>query len=163
MISVTTLLDTDVLDAVRETARESRAAMRRELGKLARGSLANALLRELSREPGRPNYPLRWKSKRQRRYVMALLRETNNLPYRRTHRLAQGWRVVLDDLVEGAGVIRVENDSRIAPYVQGDFAQPYHLDTGWPQMAPLVSRYSAAFQDATIDAWLRINNVRNTR
>ncbi len=46
------------------------------------------IISDLRAEPGPPRYPIRWKSERQRRYVMAKLRRENNLPYRRTHALS---------------------------------------------------------------------------
>lgn len=150
------VFEQDILDAVRAGAKDAPRKMRRELGKIARGPTAQALIRALATEPGRPRYPLRWKSARQRRYVMAMLRRAGNIPYRRTHRLAQGWRVVLDSIQEGYGVFRVENNDRAVQFVQGDYAQPYHLDTGWPQAAPMIRAYDERFTSEVIDAWWRV-------
>ncbi len=159
MIKVRTVTDFDVLDAVRETAKAAPARMRRKLGAIARGPRAQRLIIRLSTEPGRPRYPLRWKSAKQRRYVMARLRETGNLPYVRTHGLARGWAVTLDSIQEGAGAFIVSNPSRAAEYVQGDFAQPYHLDSGWPQAAPIIQEFAAGFESDVIDAWYEVTTL----
>lgn len=156
MIYVKVIPDTDVLDAVRESARQAPARMRRAAGLIARGKTAQRLIVELSQEPGAPRYPLRWKSARQRRKVMAMLREAGNLPYVRTHKIAQGWRVVLERLSDGEGVFGVVNTAPGVEFVEGDYAQPYHLDTGWPQAAPIITRYADDLQDELINAWYRV-------
>jgi hypothetical protein len=130
--------------------------MRASIGQVARGPVAGAMLRELSAEPGRPRYPLRWKSAKQRRFVMAKLRRERNLPYRRSHRAARGWICVRDDIQEGVGLIRVENKTRYVEFVQGDSAQPMHLDTGWPQAALIIRRYEPKFEDEIIKVWYKV-------
>jgi hypothetical protein len=156
MYSVSVILDLDVLQAVQDTARTARPRMRRELGIIARGAIAEDLIRELSIEPGRPKYPIRWKSERQRRAYFATNGFGNGIPYQRSHKLSQGWRVVLDDITNSTGVFRVENSQRYTRYVQGDDAQPFHLDTGWVQSAPVIRKYEDKFQDAVIDVWHKV-------
>ncbi len=156
MIYVKVIPDADVLNAVREAARQAPARMRREAGKIARGKTAQRLIVELSQEPGKPRYPIRWKSARQRRKVMAMLRESGNLPYVRTHKIAQGWWVVLENLADGEGVFGVVNTAPGVEFVQGDYAQPFHLDTGWVQAAPVIVQYEDALQDELINAWYRV-------
>ncbi len=159
MIRVRTVTDTDVLDAIRETAKQAPAMMRRKLGAIARGPRAQRLIVRLSTEPGRPRYPLRWKSAKQRRYVMAKLRESGSLPYERTHAIARGWSVTLDSIQEGRGAFIVSNPARGAEYVQGDFAQPFHLDTGWVQAAPVIQEFAAGFESDVIDAWYEVTTL----
>jgi hypothetical protein len=158
MFDVSVVLDLDVLAAVQETARQARPRMRRGLGVIARGKTAQLIIRELSTEPGKPRYPIRWKSQRQRRFVMAMLRRIGQADtgYIRTHRLSQGWTIVLDDITASTGVFRIVNNNRAVPYVQGDFAQPYHLDTGWPQAAPVIRKYEDQLQSEVIDVWHRV-------
>jgi hypothetical protein len=160
MFDVSVVLDLDVLQAVQETARQARPRMRRELGVIARGPIAEDAIRELSAEPGPVRYAkngrLRWKSERQRRAFFATNGFGRGIPYQRTHKLSQGWRVVLDDITASTGVFRIQNAQRYTRYVQGDDAQPYHLDTGWPQAAPIIRKYEDAFQDAVIDVWHKV-------
>jgi hypothetical protein len=50
--------------------------------------------------PGRKvKYPIKWDSDKQRRFVMAKLREEDNLPYKRTQDYVNGW--VVDKLTDG--------------------------------------------------------------
>lgn len=156
MYSVSVVLDLDVLQAVQDKARQARPRMRRELGIIARGAIAEDLIRELSAEPGRPKYPIRWKSERQRRAYFATRGFGHGIPYVRTHKLSQGWRVVLDDITASTGVFRIENSAPETRYVQGDDAQPYHLDTGWVQSAPVIRKHEDKFQDAVISTWYKV-------
>jgi hypothetical protein len=161
MFDVSVVLDLDVLTAVQEKARQARPRMRRELGIIARGQTAQLIIRELSTEPGKPRYPIRWKSQRQRRFVMALLRRIGQADtgYVRTHRLSRGWTIVLDDITASTGVFRVVNKAPETRYVQGDDAQPYHLDSGWPQAAPIIRKYEDALQSEVISAWYRVVRI----
>lgn len=115
----------------------------------------NRMLTELRDEPGPPKYPLRWKSERQRRYVMAKLSEEGNLPYKRTHKLSKSWRADVVFTDEG-GTFSVSNNDTSSIYVQGDYQQPFHLDTGWPAAAPIISKYADILEDVLIDTWFTI-------
>ncbi len=86
---------------------------------------------------------------------MAKLREEGNLPYTRTHKLSKGWKadVVLTD---AGGTFSISNAAPETVYVQGDLAQPFHLDTGWPQAAPIITKYAALLEDVLIDSWFTI-------
>lgn len=54
-------------------------------------------LTEIKRQmsaPGKPiTYPVQWDSEKQRRYVIAKLREEGNLPYTRTDAYRNGWKL----------------------------------------------------------------------
>ena len=85
--------------------------------------------------PGKPSYPLRWRSAAQRQAVMAKLRAENNLPYRRTNRLKKSW-----DAEKDVQSITIYNDAKdpttgefYADYVIGEDQQPFHADTGHVQ------------------------------
>jgi hypothetical protein len=101
-------------------------------------------------EPDAPKYPLRWKSKKQRNYVMAMLTEEDNLPYARTHSLSQAWEMDISTRQDG-GSITVYNDNPAADYVQGDYAQPFHLDTGWPQAAPIFVEMEEELNEGLVE------------
>lgn len=148
------LVDSDVVKATIQTARTAGQLM---VGQYRRAMqpVRRNFLRAIRNAPpplSDANYPLRWKSERQRRYVMAKLRRENNLPYQRTDELVDGWEVTIQaNLSEGALI--VENKTPHARYVQGDDAQPMHLDNGWPQAALLIAEYDEIATDALIDAW----------
>lgn len=110
-------------------------------------------LREtLRREPPRPTYPLRWKSAKQRRYVMAKLRRENNLPYRRTHVLAQSWDIRVTFNRSG-GTISAENPTDYAGFVYGPQQQPFHEDTGWPNADVALLEAQERFENKLIEGW----------
>jgi hypothetical protein len=159
MISATVQLDLDVLNAVSEDARAAPARMRREMGLVARGATAQVIIVELSREPGKPIYPLLWTSQRQRKFVMAKLRREGNIPYTRTHHQSQGWRVVLGSLTgEFGGVILVENDAPGSQFVQGEWQQRYLNQ--WPLARLVIRAHEEELQDEAIAAWYRVTGAK---
>ena len=108
--------------------------------------VAARLLDQLRVTPPRPRYPLRWTSERQRRFVMAKLREQGTLPYQRTGAYVDGYRVD-ERLGPRRGRITLRNTTPYAPFVGGRFdtgawQQGFHADTGWPMAAPLAERAS---------------------
>lgn len=91
-----------------------------EIPKIARKDIYDMMLRvrKVMRTPGkRPRYPIQWDSDKQRRYVLAMLREQDNLPYRRTDALPNAW-----DIVRTPTGYRMENPLSAAVYVYGNFA-----------------------------------------
>lgn len=157
MISVTVSVPTDVIEAINEQIGRTPALMSRAYTR-ATSRLKGRMLDELRAQPGPPHYPLRWKSDRQRRYVMWLLRSEGNLPYQRTGELAQGWEVNIASSDAG-GAITVENAVPYAQYVEGDAAQPFHLDTGWPQAAPIIARYAEEAEEVLIQTWFTVTDI----
>src|SRR5690349_14856833 len=65
------------------------------IGKNVLAKYERKILDELAYEPPRFTGKRIWTSEKQRHYVMWLLRSTNNLPYKRTHKLSESWRVTL--------------------------------------------------------------------
>lgn len=66
------------------------------LPKIGRQTMYDALFRAQKKlkRPGKPiAYPVKWDSIRQRKKVMAMLREQNNLPYKRTGAYQKGYRI----------------------------------------------------------------------
>lgn len=151
MIKADVRADLDVLEAIALAAQTAPRRMNKEFKRVTKRTRQQLLL-ALREQPGKPHYPLRWKSAKQRRYVMAKLRREHNLPYQRTGALSAGWTTRILDKTDGA-VFEVVNNVGYARYVQGDDTQPYHLDTGWPQAAPLVTKYRDILIDQLIDAW----------
>ena len=76
------------------------------------------LLTKLRNEPGRPRYPLKWRSKKQLRFVMAKLRRERNIPYQRTGKLKRGWNVTTEKTPDGL-IVSVENSTPYARFVTG--------------------------------------------
>lgn len=91
--------------------------------------------------PASNYYPLRWKSERQRRYVMAMLKERGDLPYQRTGGLEQAWFSALEFTADG-GTLTVANPTQAALFVQGDAQQPMFMQIPWVQL-----------DDAAVPGW----------
>lgn len=155
MFKIQAQIDTDVVQAWRAQMDKTPALMQEAGSRVIQRYRAD-ILDQLQRQPGPPKYPLRWKSERQRRFVMAKLRRENNLPYRRTGRLAAGWRV-LSNTVGNISEIAITNNVDYMPFVQGDWAQPFHLDTGWPQFAPIFTEWEPRLQDAFVTEYLELS------
>lgn len=115
-------------------------------------------LTRLQQEPGKPKYPIRWTSERQRRAYFATKGFGRGIPTRRTHALSKGWNVTLDidqigrlesftvsllTFLAKFGVgqapappppsiwITVDNAVPYEQYVTGVDQQGFHKDTGW--------------------------------
>lgn len=156
-IRVEVQVDIDVLIAVREAAikapRLMGLAYDRALRRIKPRILADI---QAAPPPNTPaDYPLRWKSQKQRRFVMAKLRRENNLPYQRTGALQKSWRLrtVYSD---GAGVLSLESDDPKATFVQGDDQQPMFIDSGWPNIADVITKYDEQLTDILIDTWATV-------
>lgn len=146
-------IDSDILDAVNAQVAKAPALMNTALKRVpARFKRTNRNYRQLTTEPPPPSYPLRWKSVRQRRYVMAKLRREDNLPYTRTHRFNKSYDLVMGD----DGVFRLINTSPQFQFIAGDNAQPMHLDTGWQQAALYVVPIQNDLADVIVQTWYTI-------
>lgn len=111
------------------------------------------LLAELGYEPPRFTGKRIWTSEKQRHYVMWLLRSTNNLPYKRTHKLSKSWRVTLVT-APGGMAIRAENPTKYSKFVVGrlrprggDTQQPMHKQGGWPKASQTIEFWSDALSE----------------
>lgn len=156
VIKVKVTIDLDVLQAIANTAQKSPKLMQTAYDRNTR-RLRSRIVERLAAEPGTPQYPIRWKSDKQRRYVMAKLREEGNLPYQRTHALSEGWKAVVEQDGSG-GIMTVTNPSPIARYVQGDDAQPFHLDTGWKQVGDVISDARVEAEEVLIQTWFTVTD-----
>lgn len=117
------------------------------------------MLPRLQTEPGKPTYPLTWRSPKQRRYVMAKLRREGNLPYQRTHGLARGWKVNVIYAPRGnveITEISVTNSAPNAKFVVGPppFKQP--MFPHWKEANRVIGQFEGqairAAQKAGLDA-----------
>lgn len=159
MIRVAAQTRPGVLDAIKRELADSPRKVGEIAQKVAKSPPAQAMLVDLKTEPGKPTYPLRWKSQRQRRYVMAKLRRENNLPYKRTHDLSRAWRIAAFVPELGVAEIILINDTPSAQFVQGKYQQPFHIDTGWQNVQTVNLRYESAITGEYLQEW---NNVFDT-
>jgi hypothetical protein len=139
MIRLKNTVDLTPLDNLIDAVSNADSIMQ-GVGQAVYDQWANQMLAELRTEPGAAKKPIQWTSDKQRRYVMAKLREEDNLPYKRTHQLSEGWESSY--VLEGNGiVIIVRNPAPSAKFVYGSlaknpaqalrFQQQFHRNTGW--------------------------------
>lgn len=125
-----------------EIVRKGLADLAAEVPKIARKDIYDMMVkvRGIMRTPGHPpTYPIRWDSDRQRRYVMAMLRAADNLPYRRSNALPSGWNIESKD--KG---YRLYNDAKAAVYVYGNYEgarQSAIHQSRWPVAQEVVEGF----------------------
>lgn len=150
-------IDDDVLKELQKTLGNLPKAFTQRFNRRTAGVRAE-LLRELQQEPGLPTHPIEWKSEAQRRYFWAAIApqyldgEGHYTGYPRSHKLSQAWRVTYTSFDRGA-VIAASNDDPARPYVEGDWQQPFHVNTGWLYEEEVFRKYRELFTDIAIDTW----------
>lgn len=155
MISgVQVIVDTDILEAIADTAQRSPKLMQTAYERATR-RLRRRLLDTLMNEPDSPDQPLKWKSEKQRRYVMRKLTLENNLPYRRTHSLSRAWRVVLTP-GQGGAIMEAYNDAPQARFVQGVDQQPFLVK--WPYAPKVIEDYRVEANEVLIQVWFTVSD-----
>jgi hypothetical protein len=86
------------------------------------------VLKIAAKEPGPSVQPVEWKSEKQRRFYFAMRREWGLPPkYTRSSRLRTSWVARRND----ATSLIVAPTARYAMFVQGNWQQPFHRNTGW--------------------------------
>lgn len=126
---------------------------------LGRGGVKERLARELTPYPGKPRYPLRWKSARQRRAFFASRGFGRGIPAQRTGALQRAWTIRYKPLTQGGdGEVQITNEAPYAGFVIGSDQQPFHLDTGWVRLdtSPALPPISAEMLDDLSQAWLSV-------
>jgi hypothetical protein len=102
-----------------EIVRSGLADIGAEVPRIARKDIYDMMteVRRIMQTPGkRISYPVKWDSDKQRRYVIAMLRSKNNLPYNRTDGLPKGWKI--ENVGNG---YRLSNPAKAAVYVYGNY------------------------------------------
>ena len=151
MIKIDVTVDTDVLDAISEAAKESPRRMNAAYKKRIK-RIRQRILDDLREYPGPVKYPFRWKSERQRRAYFATDGFGWGIPYVRTNALKDGWTTHIRDTRYGA-VFEVVNNANYAEFVVGDWQQPGHIQTGWSSAAVIVAKYREQATDELINVW----------
>lgn len=116
------------------------------------GQLANSALRQITQIPGSPIYPIRWKSQRQKRAYFASKGFCKGIPSRRTYAVLKGWKVIYRRTNDGGSVSLINTEPHMR-FVQGDDAQPFHLDTGWVQRRDVVDDFVRETSGQVTDVW----------
>lgn len=156
MIRAEVRTDTDILDAIAETAQKSPVLMRTAFTRNVQ-RLASRYVKTLKAAPPKFRGKRRWASDRQRKAYFASDGFGAGIPYVRTNALVKGWKVVYEGKDPFNGVVTFENDSPVARYVQGDDAQPMHLDSRWPQLSTAVSDARPELEAVAIETWFTVS------
>ncbi len=102
-----------------ELVRKGLEDLAREIPLISRQRIYELMqdIRDVMRTPGvPPSHPIKWDSDKQRRYVLAMLREADNLPYRRTDATPRAW-----DIEKTSNGYRLYNPKNWAVYLYGNY------------------------------------------
>lgn len=181
-VSVRIKVEADILDAYSELATVAPRLVA-DVMRIEWGRIAEQVKAELTKEPPRPHYPIKWKSEKQRRYVMMLLKATAHLPqparleamlagyidpvalrqnkfrpYDRSGTLTASWEVKAETTPKSGG-IQMANYAPYAVFVQGVWQQPFHAETPWVSEDQIITKYQPIAENVLIDQWYIINEV----
>lgn len=129
--------------------------------------LADETIRELARPAPPVKYPIQWKTERQRRAFFATRGFGKGIPTRRTGAINRGWKYIqVADFRQG--LFTVYNDATTRDYftgqlvfyeqfVQGEFQQPFHKNTGWRPAQDVLADALVRAEDVLIDTWYEVN------
>lgn len=117
--------------------------------------LAEQMREILATTPGPSHRPVIWTSAKQRRAYFATNGFGQGIPYRRSGKLQQGWRVELVPDDKGGEIIAY-NEVPYTRWVQGASQQIQHYATGWVEAIPTVAAFEARLDDALVDAWFDV-------
>lgn len=114
------------------------------------------MVKELRVQPARPKYKIRWQSERQRRAFFASDGFGKGIPYRRTDKLMKGWKVEIEPIQSGAGLILI-NRVPSAEFVQGSRMQRMHKASGYVPSKKVVAKYRPIFRKAIYETWRTVS------
>ena len=150
------LPDTQALTLINDTAGTAPEFMR-VLWTRTATRLGRATVQKLAAQPGKPKYPIRWKTERQRRAFFATNGFGRGIPTQRTDALSSAWQSRLVDIPDGQEA-QVFNDTSYAGFVQGKDQQPFHLDTGWAVAGLVVAQERAIYTEALKRDWFTVTD-----
>lgn len=145
----------DIFEALADQMRKTPSLMRIAL-KRQGTKFKSRILQRLRVEPPSPNYPLRWKTEKQRRAFFATDGFGRGIPTRRTGALARGWTVEIDDSELIA--LDVFNRQPYTTFVEGDDQQPFHMDTKWLYAPQIMSDEIERFEDVMIETYFTVGD-----
>lgn len=152
-ISASYAAPTDITDAYRD--------LESDLGKLVTTTFRRRLvktgqriLRIVKVKPGPVVYAnngkLRWKSRKQQQAFFASNGFGGGIPTERTDAYINDFEVVVET-TDFAGSVSVINNNPAAGYIGGDDQQPFHEDTGWPNITKTLEAEEPNVEDDLIN------------
>jgi hypothetical protein len=156
MVSFTVKYDKKVFDELQKQIAAAPTTMNIYTTTTIRKEIENFVTRKLVNvNIPRPTYPLVWRSERQRKFVMAKLRKSGNLPYKRTRDFQKAWKTIA---VKNGGesVLSVSNDSNITEYVSGSSSDRQPMFPQWYHYEDALLEAEELATDLAINAWYDI-------
>lgn len=155
MITASIKVDTKLLQELRETIADAPKNLRPVFEQNSR-RVREQIETEMRKPAGPPDYPIRWKSERQRKAFFASNGFGRGIPTRRTGTYIQGWKVIFRGLnVSDGVVIELVNPVSYSDYVGGGNAQPFHIDR-WPQAVDVVVKYEEELFSTLVVSWFAV-------
>jgi hypothetical protein len=148
-------VDADVLDAIDDQLRQSPGLMETAFKRQVRNTRRRILTQLEQLDPGPVQYPIRWKSDRQRRAYFATNGFGNGIPYQRTGDLLNSYTLDISSSAQG-GLLTLGNTAPYARFVIGDSQQPFHIDTGWEFVGRTVNRIQDELTNDLIETWFTV-------
>lgn len=116
------------------------------------GKIALKVIRKLGTVPGAPVYPIRWKSERQRRAFFASKGFGRGIPTQRKNVIIKAWTADVRTDAYG-GVITLNNPHKAWVFIQGPYAQPFHISTGYTQLKDVQDEFMSETEIVVADGW----------
>jgi hypothetical protein len=122
------------------------------------GRIRSYAKRVLRVKPGKPKYPIKWKSERQRRAFFATDGFGRGIPTKRTDVMIDAWDVKFKATTTG-GQLTLINDTPYAEFVVGDDQQPFHKESGWYQVEDKVQQINTFAADTLESVWVTSTDI----
>lgn len=156
MTRIEITVDRDIFDAINEGAGKAPVLMATAL-KRTESRWKSRLMKRFRVIPGKPHYPIRWTSERQRRAFFATKGFERGIPTIRTNKMINSWRLEHDTDSDG-GVYSLTNDSGYEEFVTGIYQQGFHADTGWYESQSLIADAWVELEDVIIETWFTVTD-----
>lgn len=111
--------------------------------------LASRALTRLHTIPGKPVYPLRWRSRRQQQAYFASNGFGGGIPHQRRGTIAEAFGAEFIP-TESGGIVALTNPYEEARFIHGPDTQPFHLDTGWVQIDDITEDFFREAEDVAV-------------
>lgn len=151
MIQLTVTVDIDNATRSLDQIRPALAATHDDVVNRIGDAVINGLAFTPPRRRWPQDYPIEWTSERQRRAYFATNGFGAGIPYSRTGRLQDGWRLTKNEFD-----VVFENPSRIGKFVFGTFDIPeadalramqrFHAITGWKPVYTTAQTWFAVYE-----------------
>jgi hypothetical protein len=146
-----------MLDRVILNLSQIRTKWQQAMQHLDGNRLASRSLARLGQIPGKPKYPIRWTSERQRRAFFATKGFGRGIPTRRTGKIVRSWEAEFSSNKYG-GVLLLVNMHPAVQYLQGENAQGFHKDTGWVQVDDVTNEAHGEMGDVSILTFYQVGD-----